>query len=123
MSDNNTKAKKLRAARERRTRQWIKKVSSRPRLVVFRSASHIYAQVINDSEARTVVAASTMQKEFRLMENKPRGIEAAKWVGKQIAEKALEAGIKQVVMDKGRYLFHGRVKALADSAREAGLDF
>ena len=93
------------------------------RLSVHRSAQHIYAQVINDKDANTVAAASTMQKEFREIEKKPRGLEAAKWVGKQIAEKALEAGIKQVVFDKGQYLYHGRVKALAESAREAGLDF
>jgi len=123
MSDNNYKTQKLGIARRRRTRQRIQRVSTRPRLVVFRSARHIYAQVINDKDANTVAAASTMQKEFREIEKKPRGLEAAKWVGKQIAEKALEAGIKQVVFDKGQYLYHGRVKALAESAREAGLDF
>ena len=123
MSDNYKKTQSLRASRERRTRQKIRQVSDRPRLVVFRSACHIYAQVIDDSQARTLVSASTMLKEFKEIETPLRGINAAKWVGKKIAERALEAGIKQVVFDTGRYIYHGRVKALAEAARESGLDF
>jgi len=123
MSDNNLKTKKLGKVRRRRTRQRIRRVSTRPRLTVFRSSRHIYAQIISDKDANTVASASTMQKEFRDIEDKTRGIEAAKWVGKKIAERAKEIGIKQVVFDKGQYMYHGRVKALAESAREAGLEF
>ena len=123
MSDNNKKAKLVRAGRAKRTRQRIRRFSDRPRLVVFRSAKHIYAQVISDDESKTMASASTMLKEFQESEEKLTGLAAAKWVGKKVAEKAIEAGVKQVVFDKGRYLYHGRVKALAESAREAGLDF
>ncbi|MBN1879933.1 50S ribosomal protein L18 [bacterium] len=123
MSDNYKKTQSLRASRERRTRQRIRRVSDRPRLVVFRSASHIYAQVIDDTQSRTLVSVSTVSKEFREIETPLKGIHAAKWVGKKIAEKALEAGINQVVFDTGRYIYHGRVKALAEAARESGLDF
>lgn len=123
MSDNNRKSKEVRAARARRHRQRIRRFSDRPRLVVYRSAKHIYAQVIDDKDSKTLAAASTLQKEFAGNEEKLTGVNAAKWVGKKIAEKSLDAGVKQVVFDKGKYLYHGRVKALADSAREAGLDF
>ncbi len=123
MSDSLKRIQALRDSRERRTRQRIRRVSDRPRLVVFRSAKHIYAQVIDDSEARTLVAISTISKEFIENETKLRGVNAAKWVGKRIAEKAQEAGIKQVVFDTGPYIYHGRVKALAEAARESGLDF
>lgn len=123
MSDNNHKIKNVRIARARRHRQRIKRVSDRPRLVVFRSAKHIYAQVIDDKESKTMASVSTLQKDFATLEEKPSGVDAAKWVGKHIAEKSLEAGVKQVVFDKGKYLYHGRIKALADAAREAGLDF
>ncbi|HMM07117.1 MAG TPA: 50S ribosomal protein L18 [Clostridiales bacterium] len=92
-----------------------------PRLAVFRSAKHIYAQVIDDVAGNTLAAASTL--DASLKENYGGNKEAAAAVGKIIAEKALEKGIKQVVFDRGGMIYHGRVKALADSAREAGLEF
>ncbi len=123
MSDNLEKTKKLRLARQQRTRKRISRVSNRKRLVVFRSSKHIYAQIFDDKDSRTLVSASTLSKEFKDNQHAITGIEAAKWVGKRVAEQALEAGIKQVVFDTGRYLYHGRVKALADAARASGLDF
>jgi len=92
-----------------------------PRLAVFRSAKHIYAQIIDDVAGNTLAAASTL--DASLKENYGGNKEAAASVGKLIAEKALEKGIKQVVFDRGGMIYHGRVKALADSAREAGLEF
>lgn len=123
MDGYHKRVKALRYARQQRTRQKIRRVSDRLRLVVFRSTKHVYAQIVDDAEAQTVVSASTMSKEFKDSETQTKGIEAAKWVGKRIAEKALESGINQVVFDKGKYQYHGRVKALADAARESGLDF
>lgn len=123
MSENYKQIRILRIARQQRTRQRIRRVSDRLRLVVFRSAKHVYAQVVDDNESKTIVSASTMSKEFKDIETRLKGIDAAKWVGKRIAEKAIESGIKQVVFDKGKYLYHGRVKALAEAARESGLDF
>ena len=93
----------------------------RPRLSVFRSSRHIYAQIIDDTAGHTVAAASTMEKDLRA--NGGTNKEAASAVGKLIAERAKAAGVEQVVFDRGGYLFHGRVKALADAAREGGLDF
>ena len=93
----------------------------RPRLSVFRSGKHIYAQVIDDAEATTLAAASTNEKEGKT--GKSYNVEAASAVGKKIAERALAAGVKQVVFDRGGYIYHGRVKALADAAREGGLEF
>jgi len=93
----------------------------RPRLNVFRSLNHIYAQVIDDSTGHTLAAAGTLDKTLRT-ENRTK-VEDAKVVGRLVAERAIEAGIKQVVFDRGGYQYHGRIKALADAAREAGLDF
>jgi large subunit ribosomal protein L18 len=123
MSDNLNKTKKLRLARQQRTRQRIRRVSNRNRLVVFRSSKHIYAQIVDDKDSKTLVSASTMSKEFKENRNNVSGVDAAKWVGKKVAEKARDAGIQQVVFDTGKYLYHGRVKALAEAARESGLDF
>jgi len=123
MSNNYKKTQLVRESRKRRTRLKLRRISDRPRLVVSRSSNHIYAQIVNDLQSQTIVSASTMQKEFKGLDEKLRGINAAKWVGKRIAELALEQGVKQVVFDTGQYLYHGRVKALAESAREAGLDF
>lgn len=103
----------LRHARLRRT---VKGSTERPRLSVYRSGSHIYAQVIDDSAGRTLVAASSLKSD-----GKP--VDQAKTVGAAVAQRAIEAGIKQVVFDRGGYKYHGRVKALADAAREAGLEF
>ena len=106
--------------RMNRVRRAIKKAASgRPRLSVFRSSKHIYAQVIDDLEGRTIAAASSRDAEGGKGSDK----EAAARVGKLIAERAAAAGVKEVVFDRGRYLFHGRVKALADGAREGGLSF
>ena len=95
----------------------------RARLSVFRSSKHIYAQLIDDGSGRTVVSASSLEKDMRGALKTGANIDAAKAVGKLIAERASAKGIKQVVFDRGGYLYHGRVKALADAAREGGLDF
>lgn len=97
--------------------------NDRPRLSIFRSSKHIYAQVINDLEGKTVVAASSLEKEARGKTGFGSDKEAAARIGKLIAERATKAGIKDVVFDRGGYLYHGRVKALGDAAREAGLNF
>ena len=96
---------------------------SRPRLAVYRSLKHIYAQVIDDNAGRTVVAASTLDKDLKGALKKGSDLEAAQAVGKLVAERALKAGVTNVVFDRGGYIYHGRVKALADAAREAGLNF
>ncbi|HEY6703259.1 MAG TPA: 50S ribosomal protein L18 [Xanthobacteraceae bacterium] len=95
----------------------------RARLSVFRSSKHIYAQLIDDASGRTVVSASSLEKDMRGALKTGANIDAAKAVGKLIAERASAKGFKQVVFDRGGYLYHGRVKALADAAREGGLDF
>ncbi len=97
--------------------------SGRARLSVFRSSKHIYAQIIDDLKGGTVAAASSMEKTMREGGKTGANVEAAKAVGKLVAERAAEKGVKDVVFDRGRYLYHGRVKALADAAREAGLKF
>jgi len=114
--------KNLFQRRKSRTRFRIaKNASGRVRLSVFRSGKHIYAQIIDDRARSTVVAASSNEKEGKAP--KTWNIAAAAAVGKKIAERALAKGIKQVVFDRGGYIYHGRVKALADAAREGGLDF
>jgi large subunit ribosomal protein L18 len=115
-----------RATREKRRRRIRSKVNGsaqRPRLNVFRSNQHIYAQVIDDVLKHTLDAASTVDAGIRPQLAENSKIEEAKLVGKLIAERAQAAGIKKVVFDRGGYLYHGRIKALADAAREAGLDF
>jgi large subunit ribosomal protein L18 len=110
--------------RSRRVRHSLKwAANGRARLSVFRSSKHIYAQVIDDSAGKTVAAASTLDKDLKV--NLPKGsdLAAATAVGKLVAERALKAGVKDVVFDRGGYLYHGRVKALAEAAREAGLNF
>jgi large subunit ribosomal protein L18 len=108
-----------REKRHRRVRARVIGTQERPRLNVFRSLNHIYAQVIDDTLGHTLVAASTLDKEVA---EAPK-ISQAEAVGKLVAERAKAAGISKVVFDRGGYLYHGRVKALADSAREGGLDF
>ncbi|HHX80408.1 MAG TPA: 50S ribosomal protein L18 [Acholeplasmataceae bacterium] len=110
-----------RILRHLRIRQKIQGTSSKPRLSVFRSNSHIYAQVIDDEKGITLVSASSIDKELKL--EKGSNIEAAKQVGALVSKRALEKKIENVVFDRGGYLFHGRVKALADAARAAGLKF
>ena len=97
--------------------------SGRARLSVFRSSKHIHAQLIDDLKGETLVAASSLEKTMREKSKTGANIEAAKAVGKLIAERAKEKGIKDVVFDRGGYMYHGRVKALADAAREGGLNF
>jgi large subunit ribosomal protein L18 len=113
-----TDRKEGRAKRHRRVRVTVSGTSERPRLAVYRSLNHLYAQVIDDGAAKTVAAASTVE-----LKAKGNGMAEAAQVGKQIADKARAAGVKQVVFDRGGFLYHGRVKALADAAREAGLEF
>ena len=106
--------------RSQRVRTRLRKVGGgRPRLSVFRSSKNIYAQVIDDAQGRTLVAASSLEGEGKSGTDKA----AAEAVGRRIAERAKEAGVTDVVFDRGGYLFHGRIKALADAAREAGLNF
>ena len=110
--------------RERRVRGSLaKNAGGRPRLSVFRSSKHIYAQVIDDGRGLTVASASTMEKDMRGLLKTGADIGAAKAVGKLLAERAAAKGVKDVVFDRGGYIYHGRVKALADAAREAGLKF
>jgi large subunit ribosomal protein L18 len=110
--------------RKARVRRAIKKAANgRPRLSVFRSSKQIYAQIIDDVRGVTVAAASTIEKDVKGKLKTGATVEAAKEVGKLVAERATQAGVKQVIFDRSGYLFHGRVKALADAAREGGLDF
>jgi large subunit ribosomal protein L18 len=119
-------AKENREARERRHRRVRRKVigtSERPRLNVFRSLRHVYAQIIDDSAGNTLISASSMDKEVSGMVAGMKKAEMAKVVGRVLAERALAKGVTAVVFDRGGYQYHGRVKALADGAREAGLEF
>ena len=110
--------------RSRRVRHTLKRVANgRARLSVFRSSKHIYAQVIDDRDGKTVAAASSLDKDLKGALPKGTDLAAAQAVGKLVAERAVKAGIKDVVFDRGGYIYHGRVKALADAAREAGLNF
>ena len=120
MALNRTQTRSIRRARVRRA---VRGADSRPRLSVFRSLHHIYAQVISDETGRTLAAASTNNAEVSGALTSKRGMAAAKAVGKAIAEKCKAAGISSVVFDRNGFLYHGRVKALADAARVAGLQF
>ena len=97
--------------------------AERPRLAVYRSNMHIYAQIIDDDAQKTLVSASTVQKDVKAELERTNDVAAAAYVGKVIAERAKAAGITEVVFDRGGYVYHGKVKALADAAREAGLEF
>ncbi len=109
--------------RRERTRKNLTVSAGRPRLSVFRSSRHVYAQIIDDTAAKTLVAVSTRSKELKGTLKKTADTAAAKVVGKLLAQKAKEQNISQVCFDRGAYLYHGRVKALADAAREEGLKF
>ena len=110
--------------RKARVRRAIKKAANgRPRLSVFRSSKQIYAQVIDDVRGHTVASASTLEADLKGKLKTGATVDAAKEVGKLVAERAVQAGVKQVIFDRSGYLYHGRVKALADAARESGLDF
>lgn len=112
-----------RHTRQARVRRKVRGTSERPRLSVYRSLHHIYAQVVSDETGRTLIAASTQSSGVRDELKSKSSVAAAKLVGKTVAERCREAGINEVVFDRNGFLFHGRVKALADAAREAGLRF
>jgi len=114
---------KIRNKREKRVRGKLSGTSERPRLSVFRSDRHIYAQVINDAQGITIAAASTLNKEIADQIKGKKKVDVAREVGKLIAERLKNLGVEKVVFDRGRFLYHGRVKALADAARENGLKF
>ena len=116
----NTSRATVREAIHRRIRRKVKGSGERPRLAVYRSLNHIYAQVVDDQLGKTIVSASTTEKDLRGTTG--GNLEAARRIGKAIAERALEKGIESVVFDRGGYLYHGRIKALTDAAREAGLN-
>ncbi|GBF23521.1 50S ribosomal protein L18 [Candidatus Gastranaerophilus sp. (ex Termes propinquus)] len=109
--------------RHQRVRLKISGTSECPRLAVYRSIKHIYAQIIDDTKGVTLASSSTKAKDLASKIKNGGNIEAAALIGKDLAEKALKAGVKQVVFDRGGFLFHGRVKALAEAAREGGLEF
>ena len=114
----------LQVRRRSRLRYQLKlKGGGRPRLSVFRSGRHIYAQVIDDGQSRTLAAASTLEKDLREGLKTGADKDAATAVGRKVAERAVAAGVTKVVFDRGPYLYHGRVQALADAAREGGLEF
>lgn len=116
-----TNKNEVRKKRHKHVRKTVKGTAERPRLNVFRSSKHIYAQLINDQKGETLASASTLDKEIDV--DYGGNVEAARKVGELIAKRAKEAGIEKVVFDRGGYLYHGRVKALADAAREGGLEF
>jgi large subunit ribosomal protein L18 len=115
--------KVLRVQRHARTRKTMAGTPERPRLSVFRSLKHMYAQIVDDTRGVTLAAVSTLEGELRAQVKGKRKTEAGDLVGQLIARRALERGIKQVVFDRGGYKYHGRIKALADAARKAGLEF
>lgn len=117
---NKISKKESRQSRQRRVRAKVKGTGSRPRLCVFRSLNNISVQVIDDEKAITLVSASTLDKEIKI---KASNVEAAKEVGALVAKRAIEKGIKTVVFDRNGYLYHGKVQAVAEAAREAGLEF
>ena len=114
---------KVRLNKHRRMRNRFAGTAERPRLAVFRSNNHMYAQIIDDSVGNTLVSASTLQKEVKAELEKTNDVDAAAYLGKVIAERVLEKGIKEVVFDRGGFIYQGKVKALAEAAREAGLEF
>lgn len=121
--DRNKRKRQARERRHRRVRVRVQGTQERPRLNVFRSLRHIYAQVIDDRAGHTLASASTVDPEVRKEVAGKSKSEQAAIVGKIVAERALEAGIKQVIFDRGGYQYHGRVKVLAEAAREGGLEF
>jgi large subunit ribosomal protein L18 len=112
-----------RSRRKQRVRKKVQGTAERPRLTVYRSLRHIYAQVINDITGQTLAAASTLSTELRDKLKTTGNTEAARAVGELVAHKALERGIKQVVFDRNGFLYHGRIKTLAEAARQQGLEF
>ena len=115
--------KEIRAKKHMRIRNRFSGTAERPRLAVYRSNNHIYAQIIDDTVGNTLVSASTLQKDVKAELEKTNNVDAAAYLGKVIAEKAMAKGIKTVVFDRGGFIYQGKVKALAEAAREAGLEF
>ena len=114
---------KIREKKHRRQRNRFSGTAERPRLAVFRSNNHMYAQIIDDTVGNTLVSACTLQKDVKAELEKTNNVDAAAYLGTVIAKKALEKGITTVVFDRGGFIYQGKVKALAEAAREAGLDF
>ncbi|MDD6208226.1 MAG: 50S ribosomal protein L18 [Clostridiales bacterium] len=114
---------KIRVNKHKRVRNRFSGTAERPRLAVFRSNNHMYAQIIDDTVGNTLVAASTLQKDVKASVEHTNTVDAAAKLGTVIAQKALEKGIKTVVFDRGGFVYQGKIKALADAAREAGLEF
>lgn len=113
----------VRAKKHRRMRSRLEGTTNRPRLAVFRSNNHMYAQIIDDTVGNTIASASTIEKELKSEIEKTNNVDAAARVGTLVAKRAIEKGIEKVVFDRGGYLYQGKVQALADAAREAGLQF
>ena len=114
---------KVRQKKHKRLRNHIVGTAQKPRLAVFRSNNHMYAQIIDDTVGNTLVSASTLQKEVKAELENTDDVKAAAYLGTVIGKKAVEAGISQVVFDRGGFIYHGKIQALADAAREAGLNF
>lgn len=113
----------IRQKKHKRMRHYLAGTADRPRLAVFRSNNHMYAQIIDDAAGHTLMSASTLQSEVKGDLEKTNNVEAATALGAFIGKKAVDGGISEVVFDRGGYIYHGKVKALADAAREAGLKF
>ena len=113
----------VRANKHRRLRNHLSGTAERPRLAVFRSNNHMYAQIIDDTVGHTLVAASTLEKDVKAELEKTNNVDAAAYLGKVIAQKSLDKGIKTVVFDRGGFIYQGKIQALAEAAREAGLEF
>ncbi len=120
---NKESRSEVRIKKHMRVRNHLAGTADRPRLAVFRSNNHMYAQIIDDSVGNTLVAASTVEKSIKEALEQTDNVDAAAYVGKVVAERALEKGIKTVVFDRGGFIYQGKVQALADAAREAGLEF
>jgi large subunit ribosomal protein L18 len=120
---NKESRQNIRVKKHARLRNRFSGTAERPRLAVFRSNNHMYAQIIDDTVGNTIVAASTLDKDVKAELTKTNNVEAAAYLGKVIAKKALDKGIKEVVFDRGGYIYQGKVAALAEAAREAGLEF
>ncbi|MBQ8945790.1 MAG: 50S ribosomal protein L18 [Lachnospiraceae bacterium] len=113
----------VRAGKHRRIRNHLSGTATKPRLAVFRSNQHMYAQIIDDTVGNTIVSASTLEKEVKAKLSKTNDTEAAAYLGSVIGKRAVDAGIKEVVFDRGGFIYQGKIAALADAAREAGLEF
>ena len=113
----------MREKKHMRIRNRFSGTAERPRLAVFRSNNHMYAQIIDDTVGNTLVSASTLEKEIKAELNKTNDVEAAAYLGKVIAKRAMDKGISEVVFDRGGFLYHGKIEALDEAAREAGLEF